>query len=427
MGWRWSLISAYFLLRREPVPRLYREACARQWERPEAVKAFQDQRLASLLEHATKACLAHRGRSPALEAFPALSKDELRDRFSALVADEYRQRSWLQHSGGSTGEPSTVRLDSEMHAWRVACGWRGDCWGGLKPTDSFAFLWGHPGDLAGGARLRERAHALLFNRWLTDAFALDQARVREIHAWLAQQRPACLVGYASALLTYARLAGELGLPPPPLRKLIATAETCSPADAAEITAYFGAPVMQRYGAREVGDIAHQCEQGRWHQHCDHVLLEVRRDDGSIAREGEGSLLVTCLSNAVMPLIRYEIGDRADLTAQACACGRGLPTFTALLGRMSDYIELAGGGRLSSLVFNHHLRAAPIRQFQLELLAPGRVRLNVVPLPDFSEAALQPLRTYLATHVGEALQVELQLVADIALSPSGKLRQVVPRY
>jgi phenylacetate-CoA ligase len=424
MDWRWPLISAYFHWRGEAVPRLYAEACARQWQSADGLRAFQQQRLDALLQHAVAACPAHRGRNASLDHFPVLTKEGLRDGFRQLAAEGSALRGWLQHSGGSTGEPSTVRLDSAMHAWRIACGWRGDCWGGLKPTDRFAFLWGHPGDLSGSARLRERLHAWLFNRWLSDVFALDDPRVREIHAWIHAKRPACLVGYASALLSYARLARVQGLRPPPLRKVVATAETCSAEDAAEIAAYFAAPVLQRYGAREVGDIAHQCEQGAWHVHSDHVLLEVRRDDGSISSDGEGSLLVTCLSNYSMPLIRYEIGDRADLTPQPCPCGRGLPTFTALLGRVSDYIDLADGGRLSSLVFNHLLRSAPIRQFQVVQSAPGRIRLRILPLADFTEAALVPLQRYLAANCGGRLALALELVEDIETSPSGKLRQVV---
>lgn len=424
MDWRWPLISAYYRQRGEPVPRLYAQACARQWRSVDELLAFQAGRLDLLLHHAVDACPAYRGRGASLEEFPVLTRTDLRSNFEQLAAGRRSERSWLQHSGGSTGEPSVVRLDSSMHAWRVACGWRGDCWGGLKPTDSYAYLWGHPGDILSSASLRERLHALIFNRWLTDAFALDAARVREIHAWLVARRPACLVGYASALLSYARMAGAAGLKPPPLRKVIPTAETCSAEDASEIAAYFAAPVMQRYGTREVGDIAHQCEQGRWHQHCEHVLLEVRQDDGSIVREGEGSLLVTCLSNYALPLIRYEIGDRADLCSRDCPCGRGLPTFTGLLGRVSDYIELSDGSHLSSLAFNHQLRAAPIRQFQIQQSAPGRVRLLIIPEPGYAEASLSPLQSYLAAHCGDRLEVHIELVGSIEASASGKLRQVV---
>ncbi len=43
-----------------------------------------------------------------------------------------------------------------------------------------------------------------------------------------------------------------------------------------------------------------------------ILLEVQRQDGSIAEEGTGNLLVTDYTNYAMPFIRYAIGDKIEL-------------------------------------------------------------------------------------------------------------------
>ena len=45
----------------------------------------------------------------------------------------------------------------------------------------------------------------------------------------------------------------------------------------------------------------------------------------------------------MPLIRYSIGDRAEV-GPSCACGRGLPVITRILGRSRDLVTLPSGER-----------------------------------------------------------------------------------
>jgi phenylacetate-CoA ligase len=45
----------------------------------------------------------------------------------------------------------------------------------------------------------------------------------------------------------------------------------------------------------------------------------------------GRVVVTPLNNFAMPLIRYELGDTAEVGAP-CACGRGLPVLTRILDR-----------------------------------------------------------------------------------------------
>jgi len=95
---------------------------------------------------------------------------------------------------------------------------------------------------------------------------------------------------------------------------------------------FGCPVYNRYGSREVGDIAGEC---KYHQGL-HVLpwgsyVEIVDEAGNLVEPGvEGRILVTCLTNYAMPLIRYDIGDRGALAGEfKCPCGRDGQMFARL--------------------------------------------------------------------------------------------------
>jgi phenylacetate-coenzyme A ligase PaaK-like adenylate-forming protein len=49
------------------------------------------------------------------------------------------------------------------------------------------------------------------------------------------------------------------------------------------------------------------------------------------------LLITNLANRVMPIIRYELGDRVSLSAERCACGITLPVVN-VEGRMDEILR-----------------------------------------------------------------------------------------
>jgi len=73
------------------------------------------------------------------------------------------------------------------------------------------------------------------------------------------------------------------------------------------------------------------------------------------QSGVGEVVVTDLNNRLMPLIRYEFGDLASVSAQPCSCGRGLPVLAAVQGRSTDqYVVTPDGRKIHSVIFPHLL-------------------------------------------------------------------------
>jgi phenylacetate-CoA ligase len=126
-----------------------------------------------------------------------------------------------------------------------------------------------------------------------------------------------------------------------------------------------------------------------HVQAEGVRLEVLRDDGTDCEPGEeGRVVLTPLHNFAMPLIRYEIGDRA-VPAAPCACGRTLPALACIPGRARDMLTLPDGARRFPY-YGHNaiMRVDAIAQHQVAQVAPDRVELRLVvrrPL-DAEEAA-----------------------------------------
>jgi phenylacetate-CoA ligase len=90
--------------------------------------------------------------------------------------------------------------------------------------------------------------------------------------------------------------------------------------------------LTMYSANETGYLALQCPlSGHYHVQSETVLVEVLDEVGRACRPGEtGAVVVTPLQNFAMPLLRYSLGDFAEV-GSPCACGRHLPVLKEILG------------------------------------------------------------------------------------------------
>lgn len=98
-----------------------------------------------------------------------------------------------------------------------------------------------------------------------------------------------------------------------------------------------------YAATELQTAFTECEarQGG-HVQPDLCLLEVLREDGSPAADGEpGEVVVTTLGVTGMPVLRYRTGDVAALYTGPCTCGRNSPRLGPVIGRLGQMIKYKG--------------------------------------------------------------------------------------
>ncbi|MCC7478126.1 phenylacetate--CoA ligase family protein [bacterium] len=423
MDWRWTLWQVHGGETWRQTAACYDFLLESQWAAPEKLAELQQQKLERLLACALDSVPFYRdlGLPARLSAFPVVDRQSFRPdypRHLATPAPPGKIYNW--QSAGSSGEPVSAQVDSLAQAWRRAAMLRGDAWGcSLRATDRQVVLWVSSRDAGSQQNWRARLYDYVYNRYVFNRVDMNAEQALKLNRALHRLRPRMLVGYASVVEAYARFASAAGLQPPPMEKVMLTSETCLEPAQQELRDFFGCSVMDRYGAAELGPIAHRCEQGTWHLHSENLLLEVRQADGSISPSGYGSLLATSLDNRAMPLIRYEIGDMVDLTPVPCTCGRGLPTMSLLDGRLSEQLFRPDGGWLSPWGFIMPLRRMAFSKYRVVQEDERTIEVQVQgsePVPAEMRAEVERL---FHAYLGEQMQLRIRLVEKILPLSNGK--------
>ncbi|MDD9903902.1 MAG: hypothetical protein OXT06_10070 [Rhodospirillaceae bacterium] len=181
-----------------------------------------------------------------------------------------------------------------------------------------------------------------------------------------------------------------------------------------------------YSTQEVGFIACQCPE---HEHylvqSEGIFVEILDKAGQPCGPGEiGRVVVTPLHNFSMPLIRYEIGDYAEVGAP-CESGRGLPVLKRILGRNRNMLLTPEGERVWASLTGAGLEPIePIRQFQLYQNVPERLELRlVVTRPLTAEEETQAQRAMVKA-TGYDFDVDIVYRDEIPRTAGGKYEDVV---
>lgn len=137
--------------------------------------------------------------------------------------------------------------------------------------------------------------------------------------------------------------------------------------------------------------------------------------------------MTDLGNTFMPLIRYEIGDWAEV-GPACRCGRGLPTLTRVLGRPRNMLILPDGDSLWPRLNSGDLSlVAPIQQFQLVQESLDRIELKYRSEEPITAEMERKVTELMCARLGHPFRFSFTHVDDLPRSKSGMYEVFVREF
>ena len=246
---------------------------------------------------------------------------------------------------------------------------------------------------------------------------------------LNAKRPKLIVAYTDSIYELANFAEREGLEVLQQKAIITSAGTLYPFIRKKIEKVFQCRVFNRYGSREVGDIA--CERvdceclwvAPWGSY-----LEIIDSAGNRVPDGtEGEILVTSLLNFAMPLVRYKIGDRGTLTGQNIGTRNVSGQFLEdVVGRIDDTFKTTTGTFIHSGYFMVILfHKAWIRKYQIVQKSSSLITYRFVKSESACQQSdLDEISQKTKFVMGENCDVVFEFVEDIPESDSGKYRYAI---
>lgn len=321
-------------------------------------------------------------------------------------------------TSGSTGMPVPFLFDASHQRGRFAARSRYLRSHGWSPLRRTAWIIQVRPDTPDEALLRRPR--LLGNRFFSHITALEEQA-----AWLRALDPLYLYTFPANLDGLTRIFASERTPLPALRKVFTGSEVLDDSQREQTRTVLGVEVADNYGSTEAF-LAWECPAGSNHVNAEHVHLEIVDDaGGAVAAGGIGRVLVTTLENRLMPLVRYAIGDYAEVVEGPCACGRTLPRIGRIIGRAINLFVDARGRMLVPWTLLRVLKEHDsLRQYQIVQRQMDRVLVRFASERDLNAAERAEITSRFEAIMGCRLAVEFERLDAIPRAPSGKFMPAI---
>jgi len=241
--------------------------------------------------------------------------------------------------------------------------------------------------------------------------------------WLGREMPDYLLTYpsnAAALAAFIADDPKLG-PHFPLKGIWTGGEILLDDVRTLCAEVFRTEIVDWYNAHESGPLAIQCSHyPHYHVQSEIILIEILSRENIPCKPNElGRVVATPLYNFATPLIRYDMNDHA-MVGEPCACERGLPVLTRVVGRSRNLFRFPDGTSLQpnfrTRTFAEHLKP---RQWQVAQTGPLEIEVRLVASNAKIKMDTEGMTAYIQKLLRSDLTVKYRFMSEIPLSPGGK--------
>jgi phenylacetate-CoA ligase len=360
------------------------------------------------------------------EDIPIINKDVLRLQTNRYKYD-YSRKLYTRNTSGSTGNPFTYTLDYFSHTltWLLIENRYGSQ--GVSLNDYQARMFGMP--LSWRERTIESIKDKLANRYRFNVLDLSD---RALEKWLKifkAKKFRYIYGYSFPIISFANFLKSKGITLkdacPTLKTVIVTAEMCSKEDEQNISEALGVPIVNEYGASEIGIIGFG-NTNNWKITNELLYVEIVDDNDNLLPDGEvGRVICTPLFNRGTPFIRYAVGDLASIETI-----NGIRTITNLVGRQEELAILPSGKKAPgdtvfyyvfkefSGVFKH------IQEYRVIQKSISDFEILMVTSTPPKKSEQNYLKKAIENYLEKGLNIEIKLVESIDRTKLGKFRRFI---
>jgi phenylacetate-CoA ligase len=356
------------------------------------------------------------------EKIPILTKEYVRNQQDILYANNYDKYIHFKTSG-STGIPIEGFRNKSCNDFKRACNLRSNMWSGYELGERIYCIYGNPKNKY---NLRTELRRILLTREAyLNSLDLHEESMSKFAATLQKYPPSLLWGHAHNVYIFANYLEKKGIRNIRPKGMYSAGMVLHDWERKKVEKVFDCKFQDRYGCEELGLIATECKaQQGLHINVDNLYVEFVDDAGIPVPAGvPGRIVVTDLSNYVMPFIRYDMGDVGILSKNKCSCGRTQPLIEKIVGRIADFLITPKGKMISGISLTDHFGAniPGVNQIQIVQDDIDKIRINIVKSNTYDENSENIVGELVNVYFGPEMRHVCQYMDKILPDKSGKYR------
>ena len=360
---------------------------------------------------------------------PVLTKADLQQPLSQRLSDGYTEKNvFVSKTSGSSGTPFIFAKDKFSHALT----WASTIYLFGKHTVDFnsdfqARFYGITKDFIGYRK--ERLKDILSNRYRFPIFDLSDFELEKILKKFQEKKFTYINGYTSSIVLFAKFLENKNIilkdTCSSLKCCFVTSEMLFEEDKVLLEKQFGIPIVNEYGASELGIIAFQNTQKDWCLNSETLYVEILDENNIPVKNGiEGKIVITSLYNKAHPFLRYEIGDTAILDQKSTL---KKPILKKLIGRTNDVAILPSGKKSPGLTFYYVTKSViqdngDVKEFIIKQTKLDSFTIEYVSLKELNEIEKKKIKTAIEIYLEPNLNVAFIRKDFLNRTKSGKLKQ-----
>jgi phenylacetate-CoA ligase len=389
----------------------------------EELEKIQEDRLYNILNYACEKVPFYKNQNfKSIKDFPILTKELLRNSKEQLISIDYKSSKLTKHhSSGSSGVQSFTFMTKghqfyiralQTHWWK---------WSGYSVGDPLLQF-----GMSQKRTFVKQLKDLFYRCNYVKAFGLPADKLKEVLNRSKKRGRLFIAGYPSVINEFAKSALESKLLN--IEGVVCYGDKLFDGYRENYKHAFGSNtrIIDTYGCAEGMLMASKKDLDYYYIMSPHVYIEIVDDNGELVKDGEmGNVLVTCLTNYAMPMIRYKLGDLAImLPKNEYPKKRQLnyPLLKKVIGRDTDVVKTNKGINLSVHSFTgvieyyHEIKQFKIIQNSLEEIM---VEYIVDNENTFDISIIEEIKNKFLDLTHNCLNITFKKVEKIEPTKSGK--------
>jgi phenylacetate-CoA ligase len=410
---------------------------SQHWTRDQ-IDDYQNQRLRKLIHHSYENVPFYRELFDSLKLkpddiqtkddlkkLPIVTKDDLRRNKGKHFASNIKKSQLVfSSSSGSTGEPFRFYKTKYSDSVNKAAALRGWYWMGYNLGDLYAKISMNP-----RSSLNKKMQDFVNNSLYLSSTQLTYIEFKKIVLLLLKKDPWFIRCYPTPLLFLSRQYEKIaeGVKSSSLKAINTTGSTLSLKVREEVERIFGVKIFDSYSC-EGGGMFYECPTHSFYHPSEETAIQEYIEDSFTLTDSERPVrhITTDLNNYASPFIRYDTQDYVILGSdELCSCGRHFRNIKSIKGRDSDILITPSGKYLIVENFVAYFEwIDEVDQIQVLQNKRDEIIIKMIVNNRFSKSVFSKVLEYWKSYIGSDVEVVLEVVKEIKLTPTGKRRTVI---